>query len=265
MNRLDEALQKQLTRFNAITTYQDNLVKEGTYYFHQDLPEADDDNAEESPLEDTPPADNTTPPPVAPEMDPNAGGDVPPADPGMEEPAMNDPNAAPGGDMPPADPGMEDPAMDSPEMPDMGTDAGGDTEVDVTDLVNNSNEVKMTVTNMMAKIDQTSMQFTDMINRLGAIEGGLGKMDSIIGQMEQLAKQVELMRPPTETERRKAVAQDSYPFNISLEDYEKGQGAKNQTELEKNPKMSMMKTIMSDYNDSTVKDSFQVKKDDPFN
>ena len=258
--KLDEALQRQINRLKAIDTYHDTL-KEGVYQFHQELPEAEEEAPEQ------PPVDPGTPNPG--EMAPSAQGGEQPTDGAMPPPAgdPNDPQggmtpdagvAPEGGDMnggmddAPADPGMED---------------GGDTEVDVTDLVNNSNQVNANVMTMMSKIDQTAQKFDAMFNQVSSLEGTVGKMDSIIMQMQALTKQVELMRPPTETERRKAVASDSYPYNISLEDYEKGEGAKNQTELEKNPnsKMSMMKTIMSDYNDSTVKDSFNPKQqDDPF-
>jgi len=150
-------------------------------------------------------------------------------------------------------------------MGDTGMGDEGTTEVDVTDLVNNTNELKMKVGDAITKMDQSAQNFNSIINKVNAIEMNMGKMDSLIGQMEQLAKQVGLMRPPTEGERRQAMTKDSYPYNVSLEDYEKGLGAKNQTELEKrDPKMSMMKTIMSDYNDSTVKDSFFVPQDNPF-
>jgi hypothetical protein len=91
-------------------------------------------------------------------------------------------------------------------------------------------------------------------------------MDSLIGKMEALAKQVELMRPPTEEERRKALANDSYPFSVTLDQYNSGvNNVKTQTDLEQKSKMSMLDNIMSDYSDSTVKDSFVVQQDNPFN
>jgi hypothetical protein len=40
---------------------------------------------------------------------------------------------------------------------------------------------------------------------------------------------------------------------------------KTQTDLEQKSKMSMLDSIMNDYNDSTVKDSFVVQQDNPFN
>lgn len=250
-SKLDEALVKQLNRFSQITKYQDDLVSEGLYQFHQDLPESDETEDLESNIEE--PMDNTASP-----TDPQGGLNDAPENPGTNEPAgVEDPNI---GDEVPMD--NTTPPTDGIEEP--MNDAEDTTEVDVTDLVNNSNEIKMSVTNMISKIDQTSQQFNNMMSRVNNIEGSVSKMDTLIGKMEQLAKQVELMRPPTEEERRKAVANNSYPYNVNLEDYEKGRGAKNQTDLEKNPKMSMMKTIMSDYNDSTVKDSFTIPEDNPF-
>lgn len=271
--KLDEALKREIGRFNQIMSYQDNLIKEGHYYFHQQLPEAEETE------------DPNTPPPVQATGDnaeaPEQGNPpAPAAEPSTIDP--NDPNALPDPNAPapgaepttgdePAEPGAEPEMGAEPGMgtePEMGAEPGmgGDdtTEVDVTDLVNNSNEVKMKVQDMLSKVDQTSQQFSSLMNRVGAIEANVNKMDVLVNKMQDLAQQVELMRPPTEAERRKAVAKESYPFSVTMDDYAKGQGEKNQTEMEKNPKMSMMKTLMQNYNDGEVRDSFYVPQENPF-
>jgi hypothetical protein len=258
--QLNEALSKELGRFRQIFSYQDNLIKEGNYYFHQQLPEAEGD-------------DPNTPPPVQPPTE-EPGDDM-----GTDEPQGIDPNNPTGEVGVPnepldtsADAGAEEPTgMD--DTGDMGAEGGMDdtgmgeeetTEVDVTELVNGTNELKMKVQDVLSKVDQSTQQFSALMSRVDAIQNNVTKMDSLIGKMQDLAKQVELMRPPTETERRKAVAKDSYPFSVTMDDYSKGLGEKTQTDMEKNPKMSMMKTIMSDYNDSQVKDSFYSPQDNPF-
>ena len=268
--KLNEALDKELKRFNSIIGYEKKLIEEN-YYFHQQLPEAEED----------------------PIMDPNAPnpGEAPGGQPGNAQGGVPDPNAAPAPDpnagipdpsaggvenAPDTQGGVPDmgaeggdemgvPDMDSPDMGAEGGDMGGGdaTEVDVTELVNNSNELKMKMSDMVTKVDQSAQYFSNMMNKVNSIEGSLTRMDSLISKMEELSRQVELMRPPTEAERQKALAKDSYPYSVTLDDYQKGSGAKTQTDLEKDPKMSMMKTIMSDYNDSGIKDSFNVPQENP--
>lgn len=259
--KLNEALSKELGRFRQIVSYQDNLIKEGQYYFHQQLPEAEEDP--------------NTPPPVqepaaepADDMNTNEPTGIDPNNPTGEVGIPNEPldtNADAGAEEPAA--GMDDMGMGDDAGMEPGAEMGGEddtTEVDVTELVNGTNELKMKVQDVLSKVDQSTQQFNNLMSRVDAIQNNVTKMDSLINKMQDLAKQVELMRPPTETERRQSMAKDSYPFSVTLDDYSKGQGEKTQTDMEKNPKMSMMKTIMSDYNDSQVKDSFYSPQDNPF-
>ena len=264
--KLNEALSKELGRFRQIVSYQNNLIKEGSYYFHQQLPEAEDDP------NTPPPVQEPAPEQPADDMDTNEPRGIDPNNPTGEVGVPNEPldtSADAGSEEPEV--GMDDTGMgdDTGMEPggDIAGDMGGDqdtTEVDVTELVNGTNELKMKVQDVLSKVDQSTQQFNNLMSRVDAIQNNVTKMDSLINKMQDLAKQVELMRPPTETERRQAVAKDSYPFSVTLDDYSKGQGEKTQTDMEKNPKMSMMKTIMSDYNDSQVKDSFYSPQDNPF-
>ena len=263
-NKLNEALDKEINRFNSIVKYQKNLMEESSYYFHQQLPE--DDNQEETNMEQ-PMGDNNQMGNNQQQTDPGA---VQPnqGDPNQNEPNFdnNDPNQS-------TDTGVEEPMgtntdMDNTDIDMTGNEDGlGDddtTEVDVTELVNNSNELKLKISDVIGKIDQNNQKFADIIKSVDFIQNSVGKMDLLIGKMEELTKQVELSRPATEEERRKALAKDSYPFSVTMDEYEKGTGTKNQTQMEKNPKMSMMKAIMADYNDTTVKDSFYVPQNNPY-
>jgi hypothetical protein len=258
--KLNEALSKELGRFRQIVSYQDNLIKEGQYYFHQHLPEAEEDP-------------NTPPPVQEPTSEPtdDMNSDeltgIDPNNPTDETGVPNEPLDT--GNV--ADTEEPEGGMDNVDMNDTGMDAGAEmdtendtTEVDVTELVNGTNELKMKVQDVLSKVDQSTQQFNNLMSRVDAIQNNVTKMDSLINKMQDLAKQVELMRPPTETERRKSVAKDSYPFSVTLDDYSKGKGEKTQTDMEKDPKMSMMKTIMSNYNDGEVKDSFYSPQDNPF-
>jgi hypothetical protein len=232
--KLNNLLENEISRFNAIIAYQDKMVlDEVSYRFYN---EADEVTPEE-PVE---PVEDPTVDPMVEPMDAEAGADVP-----AEEPT----DVAP-----------EEPMTDVPtEQP---ADMSGEevTEVDVTDLVNDTNEIKTKIEGISSSLERIN----DIMGKVTAIEGSLIKMDSVLGQLDALTKQVELMRPPTEEERRKALAQDSYPFNVSIDDYNKGLGAQTQTDLENSSKMSMMDTLMNDYNEMEVKQSFNIPTENPY-
>jgi hypothetical protein len=234
--KLKNLLENEIKRFNTIIAYQNDLgLNEVSYRFYN---EVDDVSGGEPPLTDTEAPVDATEEPIDGTEAPLDGTEAP-ID-GTEAP-VDDMNTS--ADVPP----VEDEEV---------------TEVDVTDLVNDTNEIKTkigTIEGGLSKID-------GIISKVDNIENGLSKMDSLIGKMEALAKQVELMRPPTEEERRKALANDSYPFSVTLDQYNSGvNNVKTQTDLEQKSKMSMLDNIMSDYSDSTVKDSFVVQQDNPFN
>lgn len=230
--KLKNLLESEIKRFNTIITYQNKLgLNEVSYRFYN---EVDDVSGGEPPLTDT------------------------------EEPITDEPAT----DVEPAIDGTEEQPIDNmdtqvdPVAEVLPTEDEEVTEVDVTDLVNDTNEIKTKI----GAIEVGLSKIDGIISKVDNIENGLSKMDSLISKMEALAKQVELTRPPTEEERRKALANDSYPFSITLDQYNSGvNNMKTQTDLEQKSKMSMLDSIMNDYNDSTVKDSFVVQQDNPFN
>jgi hypothetical protein len=227
--KLDKILENEIKRFNTIIAYQDKMsLNEGSYRFYN---EADEPGAEEAPVDDAPPVDAAV------------DGTEAPATDGTENPNM----------------GTEAPATDGTETPDMGTDEDV-TEVDVTDLVNDTNEIK----GKISSIEGNLTKMDSIMSKVDNLTNNISKMDTLIGKMEMLAKQVELMRPPTEAERRQALAKDSYPFNVSIDQYNNGEGVRTQTDLENQPnKMSMLDNLIADYNDSVVKDSFYAPQDNP--
>lgn len=226
--KLNTLLEGEIKRFNAIIAYQDKMaLDEVAYRFYNEADEMTPEEPVEEPAADEVPVEEP------------AADEVP-----AEEPAVDGTE----GDM--TDIPAEEPAVDE-EV----------TEVDVTELVNSTNDIKAKLDGVTAGLDKIN----DIVGKVNAIEGNLMKMDSVLGQLNALTKQVELMRPPTEEERRKVLAQDSYPFNVSIDDYNKGIGAKNQTELEDTSKMSMFDTLMKDYNEMEVKQSFNIPSENPFN
>jgi hypothetical protein len=131
------------------------------------------------------------------------------------------------------------------------------TWVDVTELVNSTKEMAAKADDIVQKIANSSQKIEDIINKVNSVEQGLQKMDSLVQQMDALTKQVELMRPPTEEERRKVLAKDSYPFSVTQDEYMSGNAPKTQTDLENRPdKLSMMDNLMNNYNEADIKNSF---------
>ena len=228
--KLNTLLENEIKRFKTITAYQDKLtLDEGSYKFYN---EADEPGTDDTTIDDAPPVDAAV-----------DGTETPVTDVATDGTEGTD--------------DLTDPATD-------GTEAStGDeevTEVDVTDLVNDTNEIK----GKISSIENNLTKMDSLMGKLDTIENNLGKMDMLIGKMEAMAKQVELMRPPTEEERRKALTKDSYPYSVTIDQYNNNQGVKTQTDLENSPKMNMLDTIMNDYNDGVVKDSFAPPAQNPF-
>jgi len=224
--KIDTLLSEEIKRFNSIMKYQEK-VSEGMHYkFYE---------AEEGPTTDEPAPVDTADPNV------DASAEMG-ADPGVDTTAGTEEEL-------PADPGVDTTAGDvAPE---------GDVEVDVTELVNSTKEMAAKSEDIIQKIASSNEKIEAIINKVSGVEQNLQKMESLVQKMDALAKQVELMRPPTEEERRKALAKDSYPFNVTQDEYMAGSGVKTQTDLESRPdKMSMMDSLMGNYNEMDVKNSF---------
>lgn len=246
--KLGTLLEKEIKRYKSIVSYNgSNAINETIYSFYN---EAEEEAPADPAMGGDPGAGQ-----------PDVANQIATAEPGAEIAAQDqamppaDPNAAPldpamGADAAPVDPGMGQPPAD------MGANPGGDVEVDVTTLVQDTQKITQQTERALNRLQM-------VYDRLGDVDTKLSKMDAIIAQMGQLEKQVELMRPPTEAERRRALADKSYPYSVTDSDYLEGVGYKNQTAMEKKPnKMSMMDNLMSNYDPSEVKKSFHIGNDE---
>lgn len=233
--KLKNLLENEIKRFNTIIAYQDNLsLNEVSYRFYN---EVDDVGAGEPPLTDT---------------------EEPPVDDASADVAVDNTEQPPVDDTETMDATADTSDMNAEMQPSEDEEV---TEVDVTDLVNDTNEIK----GKISSIESNLSKIDNIIGKVDNLTNNVSKMDDLIGKMEMLAKQVELMRPPTEEERRKALAKDSYPFSVTMDQYNSGANdMKTQTDLEQNSKMSMLNSIMNDYSDTAVRDSFIVPQDNPF-
>ena len=129
---------------------------------------------------------------------PDAGGDLPPV-----------PNA--GGDMPPA----PDAGGDMPPA----TDTMDTEEIDITDLVNMTKNIKNDLENN--KTDNASVigKMDDVFTKLGDLEQKLAQMDAVMAKIDELGDKVEASKPKTGVEKLEMRSLDSYPFNEKPQEF----------------------------------------------
>lgn len=176
---LEKKLLEEVKRFNAINKYSKKMIME------QDAPPP------------PPPADDA---PV---------GDVPPPPPAGDAPTGDVPPPPPAGDM----------------GGDMGTpppvDAmGGDTEeIDITDLVNMTKNIKNDLENNKQDNSAVINKMDDVFTKLNDLESKLAQMDQVMAKIDQLGATVEANKPKTEVEKLEMRSLDSYPFNEKPQEF----------------------------------------------
>lgn len=183
---LEKKLLEEVKRFNAINKYGKKMIME------QDAPPP-------PPAED--PAGDVPPPPPA-GGDP-LGGDVPPPPPAGD---------AMGGDVPPPDDEMGATPMDD--------SMGGDTEeIDITDLVNMTKNIKNDLENNKQDNSAVINKMDDVFTKLNDLESKLAQMDQVMAKIDQLGATVEANKPKTEVEKLEMRSLDSYPFNEKPQEF----------------------------------------------
>jgi hypothetical protein len=183
---LEKKLLEEVKRFNAINKYSKKMIME------QDAP--------------PPPADEPTDTPPPPPAD-DLGGDVPPPPP---------PAGDMGGDVPPPPP----PAGGDTPAPPMGGDMGGDTEeIDITDLVNMTKNIKNDLESNKQDNSAVINKMDDVFTKLNDLESKLAQMDQVMAKIDQLGATVEANKPKTEVEKLEMRSLDSYPFNEKPQEF----------------------------------------------
>jgi hypothetical protein len=183
---LEKKLLEEVKRFNAINKYSKKMIME------QDAPPA---TPEEDPLGDVPP-----PPPAG-----DMGGDVPPPPPAGDM----------GGDVPPPPPAGD---TGTPPMDEAGM--GGDTEeIDITDLVNMTKNIKNDLENNKQDNSAVINKMDDVFTKLNDLESKLAQMDQVMAKIDQLGATVEANKPKTEIEKLEMRSLDSYPFNEKPQEF----------------------------------------------
>jgi hypothetical protein len=165
--------------------------------------------------------------------------------------ANQDPNADLGGDF-----GGEENTGDE----DMGGDFGGEesadnaVEVDVTSLVNGSEEAK-------AAADKAVKNSEMLLQKLTDLESRVASMASISSKIDGLEKEM-VRRNPTPVEKLEMRSLDSYPFNQKLTDYwaDKEGPYDVMKNKEKEEYVLTKDDVNHSFSDTSVKNSFNIQE-----
>jgi sugar-specific transcriptional regulator TrmB len=136
-------------------------------------------------------------------------------------------------------------------------DSGGEVEVDVTDLVNTSNELKTSSI-------ETNQKMADLIDKFNSLSDQITKMSKLGQNIEVLDKKIKdveteiVRRNPTPTEKIEMRSLDSFPYNIKLSDFWSDNADKLsvEPEQEKPKEYVLTKADVDDYSDSDIRKSF---------
>ena len=181
----------------------------------------------------------------APALDAPAG-DLPPADPALDAPA---------GDIPPAEPALDAPAGDLPPADGMDTE-----EIDITDLVNMTKNIKNDLENN--KTDNASVigKMDDVFTKLGDLEQKLAQMDAVMAKIDELGAKVEASKPKTGVEKLEMRSLDSYPFNEKPQEF----FANKQSEMRASGKNEyiLTKSDVENYSQDEIEKTFNPSQDE---
>ena len=137
-------------------------------------------------------------------------------------PAPEPAPAAPGAelDMPPAEP-TDAPPMptDAPALPDSPEGAESTEEVDVTDLVNMTKNIKNELEASKGEQRGVMQQMDAVFSKLDDLEAKLSNMDAVIAKIDQLGAKIDDAKPQTPQEKLEMRSLDSYPFNEKPQEF----------------------------------------------
>lgn len=148
------------------------------------------------------------------------------------------------GDVPPPPPNEAVPA----ELP------NETEEVDVTDLVNMTKNIKKEMDTNKQNNDSVVAKMDDVFSKLNDLETKLTAMDSLLSKIDQLDQKMETIKEPTPIEKLEMRSLDSYPFSQNPQQFfaqkqdQMRQSGKNEYVLTKNE--------IENYSKDSMRDSF---------
>jgi hypothetical protein len=129
--------------------------------------------------------------------------------------APTDAPAEPGAalDLPPAAP------TDVPALPDSPEGMESTEEVDVTDLVNMTKNIKNELEASKGEQSGVMQQMDAVFSKLDDLEAKLSNMDAVIAKIDQLGAKIDDAKPQTPQEKLEMRSLDSYPFNEKPQEF----------------------------------------------
>ena len=179
----------------------------------------------------------------------------------VEEPVDDIPAEEPVGDAPVDDIPAEGPVDDIPaEEPVDGGIEPDVEEVDITELVNMTQNIKNDLDSSKSDNDQVMGKMGDLFSKLDDLESKLSQMDNVITKIDGLESKVEDMKEPTPQERLEMRSLDSYPFNQNPSEF----FSQKQLDMKASGKNEYVitKQDVADYNPGEMRDSFNQEKPD---
>lgn len=151
-----------------------------------------------------------------------------------ELPAPDDKGLVP--DSPVSEPKPEDNSLPAPDMggiPDSGNDLppmdngmGGDAgteEIDVTELVTSTTELKDKMVNIDNRFSKVYKDLETINNNTVKVSNDItGFIKDVTNTLQSLTAEVNKMRPPTEDEKLRSTLASSYPFTVTDKDFKNG-------------------------------------------
>jgi TolA-binding protein len=153
-------------------------------------------------------------------------------------------------------PMQQEPAQPAPQM----QPQGDEVELDVTQLVNGTDEVKMTADLSLKKMEEILSQFKELESKLDSMSAMSAKIDNLENEI--------VTRNPKPVEKLEMRSLNSYPYSIKLSDYwnQKHPGYDPLGSKEEADKEYVLKQsdIDNEYNDSDIKKSFKDYEEEEF-
>ncbi len=120
-------------------------------------------------------------------------------------------------------------------------------EVDVTDIVDKTEETKASVDDMGSKMD-------DLLSKLTDLESQVTDMDGVINKIDDLEKEIE-KRNPTPVERLEMRSMDSFPYSVKLTDYWKDKEGYDTSEPE--DEYTLTQSDIENFDEKEIRSSFE--------
>jgi hypothetical protein len=125
-------------------------------------------------------------------------------------------------------------------------------EVDVTDIIDKTEETKTSVDGVSTKMD-------DLMSKLSDLETQVSGMDNVITKIDDLEKEIE-RRNPTPVERLEMRSMDSFPYSVKLTDFWKDKEGYDATEEEE--EFTLTQSDVENFDDKEIRASFNSNNED---